>query len=295
MSIKQITGVLAMMLWFEGHSQDKDLFHIDYTYTPVRSNDTSASAKIANVKIRMPVYKKNDLFVLTGESYRNVSMKDMPNVFNRQLHNVNIDLVGVYKINEVNSVSLAGVVSLNSEWRDIGSEDLIYSMAGSFHIKYSEYSRMGMGLAFSRQFFGNQVVPLLDMDYYINERWRITCRLPIHGRLVYTTGKRSTFGGGWDLWIISFRMAETDDYIRLKQLSCIAYYEYRFWKNWRLNFTAGFIPTQEFGLYKSNNTRGWTLLTTPIGEAPEPIQQVNNKGFILQTGLVLKFPEVKLN
>jgi hypothetical protein len=63
------------------------------------------------------------------------------------------------------------IPTLSSDLKDISGEDMLYSAAVMLKIRKSATFSYSIGAAYSRQFFGNVLLPVVGIDWNISDRW----------------------------------------------------------------------------------------------------------------------------
>jgi hypothetical protein len=158
-----------------------------------------------------------------------------------------------------------------------------------FRYRYKHSSRLstGWGLAYSRQFFGNQIIPFIDVDYRPGEKWSISGQIPIRPKVLYHFSTRLRAGIELNGEAASYRLSVTgrnDHFIQINQWMGLGKLEYQFAKLWQLNVGIGRSFKQSYRLYSDASTTPWTIITIPLGERPDPVQRIDSRGLNIQFG-----------
>lgn len=269
-------------------AQDRDLASINYSISKLKYNDTSANAKQLEVKFRIPVYQKNKSTIVGTIGYKNVSLNDFPESYSQNLQGITLQAVWLYKFSNNKSITLFAQAGWFSDMKDISSKDFRYTAGFRYRVKHSDKLSTGWGLAYSRQFFGNQIIPFIDVDYRPNEKWSITGQFPIKPKVLYHFNKKLSAGLEINGDAASYRLSQSEknnEFIQINQWTGLAKLEYQFAKAWQFNFGIGRNFKQAYKLYNDASTTPWTIITIPLGDKPAPIQQIDNKGLNIQFGI----------
>jgi hypothetical protein len=280
--------VLLLSVCRHATAQERDLASINYTVSRLRYHDTAANARQSDVKLRMPLYQKSKSFLGATLGYKNVSLDGFPDSYTRMLHGIILQGMWVYKMTARRSLTFFAQAGLFSDMEDINGEDFRYSAGFRYRLKHTYKLSTGWGLAYSRQFFGNQVVPFIDVDYRPNEKWIITGQFPIKPKILYKINKRMSTGLELNGEAASYRLsaAERDNqFIQINQWTALAKLEYQFAKAWQLNLGIGKNFKQSYKRYNDAATTPWTIITFPIGDKPDPIQKIESGGLNIQLGI----------
>lgn len=281
---------LLLLLPQVSRAQEKELASVNYAVSKLKYEDTITNARQLDVKLRMPLYQKHKSIIGATIGYKNVSLHQFPDNYTPSLHGIIFQGAWMYKITPRRSLTLFTQVGLFSDMEDISEKDFRYSAGFRYRLKHSDKLSTGWGLAYSRQFFGNQVVPFIDVDYRPNEKWTIAGQFPIKPKIRYNVNKKLSAGLELNGEAASYRLSATESnnqFIQINQWTGLAKLEYQFAKAWRLNLGFGRNFKQSYKLYNDASTTPWTIITFPIGDKPDPVQKIESGGLNIQLGISL--------
>ncbi|MGS2740977.1 DUF6268 family outer membrane beta-barrel protein [Sinomicrobium sp. M5D2P17] len=280
--------ILVCCLCFFGQrteAQIREPFQLGYRYTPL--NDGDGNVQQLQMKSMFPIYQGERSVLAAGIAYLQQNVHSDTLELPEHLYALGIPLVWRYRLNTGTDLQVMGNISVNSEFNGISSEDIVYALAGTVLKKYSERLTLGYGIGYVRQFFGNQVVPVLHMDYEPNARWKIYGRFPIQAVAEFTPHDKNSFGLEWILNAISFRLDEIDGgeegYVKNRNAGLMLFYRRKLFGHLTAKLSVGYRNTLYEQFYKDDNT--WTLITFPVGEEPTPVREFKNSGGSFQVGL----------
>lgn len=285
---RKLPGILFLLMSKIALGQERDLVNVNYAVSRLEYNDTSANARQLDLKWRMPLYQKHRSILLSAIGYKNVSLHHFPGSYASTLHGITFQGVWMYKVTAHRSLTLFAQAGLFSDMEDINGKDFRYSAGFRYRFKHSDKLSTGWGLAYSRQFFGNQVVPFIDVDYKPNEKWSITGQFPIKPKILYNFNKKLSAGLELNGEAASYRLSATErnnQFIQINQWTGLAKLEYQFAKAWQLNLGIGRNFKQSYKLYNDASTTPWTIITFPIGGKADPIQKIESGGLNVQLGI----------
>lgn len=269
-------------------AQERDLAGISYAVSRLRYHDTSAYARQLDVKLRIPLYQKDKSFLGATIGYKNVNLRHFPDGYTPALHGIVFQVAWMYKVTARRSFTLFAQTGLFSDMEDISGKDLRYSAGFRYRFKHSDKLSTGWGLAYSRQFFGDQIVPFIDVDYRPNEKWSINGQFPIKPKILYSFNRKLSAGLELNGEAASYRLSATErdnQFIQVNQWTGLAKLEFQFAKAWQLNLGLGRNFKQSYKLYNEASTTPWTIITFPIGDKPDPIQKIESGGLNIQLGI----------
>lgn len=269
-------------------AQERDLATVNYAVSRVHYNDTTAAARQLDMKLRFPLYQKKQNTVGATLGYKNVSLQHFPLNYTPILHGLIFQGAWMYKMTKRRSLTLFAQAGLFSDMKDISNRDFRYSAGFRYRMKHSDKLSSGWGLAYSRQFFGNQVVPFIDLDYKPDNRWSIAGQFPVKPKILYRISKKISIGLELSGEAASYRLSahERDNqFIQINQWTGLSRIEYRFAKAWQFHLGIGRNLKQSYKLFDNTSTTHWTLITIPFGERSAPIQKIDSKGLNVQLGI----------
>ncbi len=285
---KLITIILTLLV--NGcFSQEKDLISINYGLSQVKFNDTTATAKQIEAKFKFPAFHQAGNTVVSTIAYKNLSLGDFPSSFGHTFHGINLQFIWLKKVDDKRALTFFIQTGLFSDMKDISGKDIRYGGGFRYRVKHSGKLSTGWGLAYSKQFFGNQIIPFIDVDFKPNEQLSITGQFPVRPRIMYHFNARTSIGLELMGEAASYRLSEKEyqhQYVQQNQWSAMARFEYGFARSWQFNIGLGSNFKQAYKLYNDAATTPWTIITIPLGEKEEPLRKIESKGLNIQIALL---------
>ncbi len=271
-----------------GMAQDKDAASITYGVSHLRYNDTTAATRQLEVKARLPLLRHGPTTLVLGINYKLLSPDDFPAGFGNELQGISVQLAWIMRLDDRKSITVFTQAGLFSDMQDISAKDLRYGLGIRYRVRHSDKLATGWGLAYARQFFGNQLVPFIDLQYTPNQHWSISGQFPIKPKVLYHFNERLAAGlevsGDGNSYRLSH--SKTDDqFIQVNQWAALARLEYRFAPSWLLTLGLGSNLRQSYRLYNDASNVPWTIITVPLGDRDEPVREIKSKGLQLQAGI----------
>lgn len=280
--------LLAVLTVGRTLAQTRDLASMTYMVSTLRQNDTVAMANFLEVKFKVPIWNKGRHVAAATLSYKNLSLVNFSDLYSSPLHGLSAQVAWLYKFTPKRSLTLLTQAGLFSDMKDLTGNDFRYSAGFRYRVKHSEKLSSGWGLAYSRQFFGNQIVPFIDVDYKPNQKWSLTGQFPIKPKILYQFTEKLSAGIEIHGDAASYRLSATErnnQFIQINQWAGMAKLEYQFSQSWLLTMGMGGNFKQSYKLYDQSEKQSWTIITLPIGERPNPIYEVNSPGLHVQVGI----------
>ncbi len=119
---------------------------------------------------------------------------------------------------------------LMSDFQNINKTHFQYGGMILYENRYSDKLKMGFGVMYNQEFFGPYMVPLINLDWKLNERWSISGLLPIYVKIKYEINERLNVGFSHFGLTTSYRMGNIDyegDYIERKSIDEALFVRYR--------------------------------------------------------------------
>lgn len=271
-----------------GIAQDKEAASITYGVSRLHYNDTTAATRQLEVKARLPLLHHGGNTLAVGINYKLLSPDDFPAGFGNELQGISAQLAWIMRLDDRKSITVFTQAGLFSDMQDISAKDLRYGLGIRYRVRHSDKLATGWGLAYARQFFGNQLVPFIDLQYTPNQHWSISGQFPIKPKVLYHFNERLAAGLEVSGDGSSYRLShsKTDDqFIQMNQWAALARLEYRFAPSWLLTLGLGSNLRQSYRLYNDASNVPWTIITVPLGDRDEPVREIKSKGLQLQAGI----------
>ena len=279
---------LLLLLAGEVFAQERDVATLNYAVSHVQNHDTLATARQIDLKFRVPLYQKLRNLIGATVGYKNVSLHQFPSTYVRTLHGLIFQGAWMYKFTNRRSMTIFGQAGLFSDMKDVSGKDFRYSAGFRYRFYHSQKLSTGWGLAYSRQFFGNQVVPFIDVDYKPNAKWNISGQFPIKPKVLYHISRKLSAGLELNGEASSYRLSANERnnrFVQINQWSGLLRLEYPLAKVWQLHLGIGRSFKQSYKLYDDTSTTRWTIITVPVGSRPDPVQKIERTGLHAQLGI----------
>jgi len=268
--------------------QDLDIVSVNYSISRLKHNDSVASAQQAEVKIRYPLFK-NDIHLILGSlGYKNLNLNEILDPELNSVHAVTANLAWQKQLSEKSSFTIVTQFGLFSDMKDISEKDFRYSVGFRYKQTHSAKLKTGYGLGYARQFFGNQVIPFIEVDFRPNKRWSFTGQLPMKPKVLYHFNEKFRVGLELSGDASSYRLSEStfqDNFIQLNQWLLLSKMEYKLAKSLLLSVDLGYNIKQSYRMFENTSNNTWTIFTIPLGKKPEPDAIIDGKGPYCNIGL----------
>lgn len=288
---KLLSFALFMSVVLNCRAQDKDLMMLSYGISGLKHRDTIAQSRQLDLKIRFPLYRKNKNTFVGTVGYKHVGLTEFPENYPQNLHSIVLQTAWMHVFNTKKSLTLFAQAGLFSDMKDISSEDFRYTVGIRYRVKHSNRLSTGWGIAYSRQFFGNQIIPFIDVSYEANGKWSVSGQFPVKPKVLYHFCRKLSAGIEINGEAGSYRLSATERdnrFLQINQWKGLAILEYQVARLWQCSIGIGGNFKQSYKLYPDAASTPWTIITIPFGNRDEPIYKLENKGWSLVLGISMK-------
>ena len=233
------------------------------------------------VNVLVPLKLKSEHIVLARLRYE--YLKESNDSLSSQLQNVAVPLGMNWKLSESNRLTTLVIPKFSGEDLGASHEIFQYGFYGFFQHQQSSDFRYRLGVYYNREFFGNFFVPLLGVDWKINERLSLYGTLPNSMKLMYTTSDGYSLGIAFRSLMRSYRLNLTDPdaFVRFNENQLKLVNEIKFNGNWILQADVGYFITKAPLLYEYGKRK--EVLSSDLFKSVKPFLMLN-------VGLVYRIP-----
>ena len=155
--------------------------------------------------------------------------------------------------------------------------------------KYNDHFKLGFGALFNQEFFGPNLVPLVNLDWKLNDRWRINGLFPVSGKLTHTWNKRLDVGWSHFGLVTTYRLGDPayrGDYIDRRSIDETVYARYQLFGDFFLEGRFGYSFGRSYHQYEADQKVDFTLPLISIGDNRVAKAASIQSGFIVNFRIV---------
>lgn len=267
---------------------DMDLLHIKYKISPLNTQGINSMINIFDVDIKYPILIKNNYKLFGRASYETLWTKDDTLFGGSTLHGISSQLALTKNIRKKTSLLLFGNTGVYSDFKDINGKDLRFSLGVRIKKRVKENFSYAYGLSYSRQFFGNQIVPFIEIDWQPNERVRVFGPFPVRPKIEVKVTPMLILGAGIQGDASSYRLSKKYNdsrFVQINQWGINLYGRKKIEKSLSLYAAVGYSLRRSFKEYNDTDNIPWTIITIPLGDRTNPISKINNNNYTFEIGL----------
>jgi hypothetical protein len=297
--MKKIIAIGTLLFPLAAAAQNPDLFSAIFNYLPVKTGDTVHHASNIDLAMLVPIKHSSRSTIAGSVTYHEASYNNFAAGFPKTLYGSSASLYYQAKLDERREFRLMGKAGLYGDYKGSLSDEFRWSAGFIYYTSDGSGSKLGLGLSYSKQFYGNQLTPLVDMNFHLSDRLSLRGLFPVSSRLEYKIDGHSSAGVGVNIESSSYRLEKADSvspYLKISQWTGLLYYKYNIYHHWHIFASAGFSPTQKYEVYNQANTGSLTLLIVPLGKKVDPVYSVNKAAANFQIGVIYSlFGDYKKN
>ena len=176
-----------------------------------------------------------------------------------------------------------------TDFKNVNSDHFQPGGIVTYDKKYSDKLKLGFGALFNQEFFGPNLVPLVNLDWKLSERWTLSGMFPVYGKLKYKFNDR--LDGGWSHFglVTTYRLGEAEyegDYIDRRSIDETLYARYRLFGDFFLEGRFGYSLGRSYTQYDADQKVAFTLPLISIGDDRVAKGASIHDGFIASLRLV---------
>lgn len=277
--IKKSLYILLLFIGFGSQAQERlDLFTLSGSYGFPSAYDSVYRGKatetgvmanlVAPVKFTDKLVWFNSLNYFYWQADNDENMPaDIQNPI--QVHGFILRTGIYYRLDKSRSLQVLLAPRLMTDFAHIDTDHLQWGGLAVYDKRYHEGLKIGFGLLYNQEFYGPNFVPLIDVDWKINQKWSITGLLPIYGKIKYQFNER--FDGGWSHFglVTTYRLGDeayTGDYIERRSIDEMLYARYQLFGNFFLEGRFGYAFGRSYKQYDADQKMDFSLPLIEVGD-----------------------------
>ena len=156
-----------------------------------------------------------------------------------------------------------------TDFKNVSSDHIQLGGIVTYGKRYSDKLKLGFGALYNQEFFGPNLVPLIDLDWKLNDRWSISGLFPVYGKVKYRFSDR--LDGGWSHFglVTTYRLGDSNyegDYIDRRSIDETLYARYRLFGDFFLEGRFGYSLGRSYTQYDADQKVDFTLPMISIGD-----------------------------
>ena len=217
--------------------------------------------------------------------------KDIINPIN--LHGIILRTGLVQKFSEDKALQVFFSPRLMSDFKFIDGSHFQYGGMVLYEKLFSDKLKMGFGAMYNQEFFGPYLVPLINLNWQINDHWSISGLIPVYAKIKYTINDRLNVGLSHFGLTTSYRLGEADyrgDYMERKSIDEALFARYRLVGNIYIEGRFGYALGRSYAQYEADQKVDFSIPLFSFGDDRVQKNVSFHDGFIASLRLVYSIP-----
>jgi len=201
---------------------------------------------------------------------------------------------GLYqKFSKNRGIQLFFSPRLMSNFRNINIDHFQFGGLAMYEKRYSTKLKMGFGAMFNQEFFGPYLVPLVNIDWKINNHWSIKGLLPIYVKIKYRVNDKLNVGWSHFGLTTSYRLGNElyqGDYMERKSIDETIFARYNIGGNIFLEGRIGRTFGRSYTQYDAHDKVNFSIPLVNFGDNRIQKNVSFEDGFIANLRLIYSIP-----
>jgi hypothetical protein len=176
-----------------------------------------------------------------------------------------------------------------TDFRNVNTTHLQFGAIATYGKQQNEGLRLGFGALFNQEFFGPNLVPLIDLEWKLNHKWTLVGLFPVYGKLKYQVHQKLDLGWSHFGLITTYRLGDPSyegDYIDRRSIDEALYARYQLFGDFFMEARVGYSFGRSYTQYASDQKVDFTLPLISIGDDRRARTASVQSGFITSLRIV---------
>lgn len=245
-----------------------DLINVGVDYSPVNKyegTDSSFKYRQDFINIQVPVVFKNKDVFLPKISLNQYTISDNENF---EMYICYLQLGYLKNLGKETSLRMAIFPKIASQFKDVDIHHFLVPALAVLQYKQSEKLSYGLGLTYSKEFFGHFVNPAIYIKWRFRENWEFYCDYPSHGYLMYRHKESFNTGIYLSSSTTSIRLSNKYNgaYIQKAYANLSLFFDINFTKSFVMRVKGGYSTMRSLDMYAKDDTVPFTLSLKEFGD-----------------------------
>jgi len=177
---------------------------------------------------------------------------------------------GLYrKFSKDRAIQIFLAPRLMSDFKNISIDHFQLGVMFLYEKKFREGLKMAFGALYNREFFGPNMVPLVNLDWQISERWSVKGLFPIYGKVKYKVNEKLSAGMSHFAFVTTFRLGDPayeGDYLERKSIDESLFARYQLFGNIFLEGRFGYAFGRSYAQYEADQKVDFSIPLVSFGD-----------------------------
>jgi len=266
------------------------------TYNSDYNGDAKEKGVMVNLAVPIKLSEKTMWYSSVNYFYWNVTNNEtMPSdILNPiNIHGILFRTGIIQKLSNDREIQILAVPRLMSDLNNISIDHFQFGGIFMFKKIYSEKLTVSYGAMYNQEFFGPYLVPLVDLDWQISERWSIIGLLPVYSKIKYKINKNFNAGIAHFGLITSYKLGAAeynDDYMERQSIDLTIFARHKIVGNLYIEGRFGQTFGRTFAQYAADQKVDFSLPLVGFGDNRVQKNISFQDGLIAEVRLVYSVP-----
>ncbi len=284
--------VLTLLAVVVNAQKYTDLFSAGVQYSPsnvYKTGNATCDIIDQNYGAKAPLKVNATDYALVGFSANHLSFSGDSSFSGSGFTALTLQLGYIANFGRYNITAVA-LPKISSDFADITHRS--FQMGGLlvFSVKHSDNFKLKYGCYYNQEFFGPLIVPIIGLDWKVNEKFRIFGNLPITATGEYTFSNRFSAGVFFNANTASYLYDKQRLYIHKSSQELSAYGDLYVTKNLVFQTKLGYTIGRKFELFNLADKIDAKLITTFGDNRTLLNPNLIKDGFIAEVKLIFRVP-----
>jgi len=210
-----------------------------------------------------------------------------------RVHGIILQTGIVQKINDRNGFQLLAVPRYMSDFKGSDSKSWQLGGIGLYEHRYHDRLLMRYGVLYNQELFGPLLVPLVYLDWQINDKWSMVGLMPINLKVNYKVNEKLTAGFSHFGFITTYRLGQEEfksDYIERNSIDETLFARWNTSGDFFIEARFGYSLSRVYEQYDASEKMDFRLSIIRFGD-DRTAKNVNfDNGLIASVRLVYSLP-----
>ena len=266
------------ILTISGHFGTPQSFEEGSPYT----GETTERGTMVNLVVPVVLNEKQIWYNSVNYMQWNVSNDiDTPdNIANPiNVHGIILRTGLIQKLSNGNSIQAIFAPRLMTDFSNIDSKHFQFGGTFIYEKVYHDRLKIGYGVLYNQETFGPNVVPLVNLEWKMSERWSMSGLLPIYSKVKYKVNEKLNVGMHHFGLVTSYRLGEEatkNDYIERRSIDLGLFARYNITGGIHIEGRYGYSFGRSYAQYDENEKIDLALPLATIGDNRTQINESSN-------------------
>jgi hypothetical protein len=188
------------------------------------------------------------------------------------------------------ALQLLAAPRLMSDFRNLDGNSFQMGVVATLEKKFSDQLFMGYGAMYNQERFGPYLVPLVNLEWYISQRWSIIGMLPVTARINYRVNDHFFVGFNHFGLITSYYLGDeaySGDYMERQSIDLSLYARHRLFSVVFLEAMVGRSFGRSYTQYAGDQKVNFAIPLVTFGDNRTAKNVTFNDGLLLNLKLVV--------